>query len=193
VELSIEFCLADTDYSLDSLRTVAWHGEWRPFYEGYEAWQRHFDAMYVPPMRGYWKARYTAELQPSDLEALVFSMKSSPVRGTVLIEHLHGAYRTESIRTSSFPLRWAHFGILISARWRETSHDDAGVAWVRSTFGRIDPAGTSVTYSNYAASDDNRAMRAFEPGYRKLQAVKARYDPSNLFRRNHNIDPHASG
>ena len=46
-------------------------------------------------------------------------------------------------------------------------------------------------YVNFLGDDSEAGLRAAYPGstWERLAAVKARYDPTNLFRRNHNIPP----
>ena len=49
----------------------------------------------------------------------------------------------------------------------------------------------TATYSNYTLADDPRAVTSFAGGLAaRLGEVKHRYDPANLFRRNHNIAPY---
>jgi FAD/FMN-containing dehydrogenase len=44
---------------------------------------------------------------------------------------------------------------------------------------------------NYLADDDtdDEIRSAYGPNYQRLAEVKHRYDPDNLFRSNHNIEP----
>jgi hypothetical protein len=46
------------------------------------------------------------------------------------------------------------------------------------------------SYTNYLSADDyDRVRQAYGPNYERLVELKRRYDPNNLFRLNHNIDP----
>jgi FAD/FMN-containing dehydrogenase len=70
--------------------------------------------------------------------------------------------------------------------------EDRGVreAWVREFAAalRQDDAGA---YVNFLAEDGQGRIREAYPGstWDRLRAIKARYDPTNLFRLNHNIPP----
>ena len=46
-------------------------------------------------------------------------------------------------------------------------------------------------YVNYLDDDeaDDPVAAAYGPNYRRLQQIKARYDPANFFRMNQNIRP----
>ena len=189
--LSIDFCLASGDDSV--LRQFAKAldcGEW--FVEqdrSYVAWQRAFNAAFEPPMRGYWKALYGQTLTCSDFNAMIAALAEAPCeRSSILIEHLHGAFKDVGEEHAAFPLRDASFGVLIAARWTHAAEDERAMQWVRRTFERLDPPNSSKTYLNYAFADDIRATASFDgASRRRLLDAKSLYDPSNTFRRNHNI------
>jgi hypothetical protein len=139
-------------------------------------------------MRGYWKARYGSNVTSDDIAIVIDRIASAPTTScSVLIEHLHGAFG-DAGDDAAFPMRHARFGVLLSARWSHSADDRRCISWVRETFSRLDPADVSSTYSNYALADDSRALRTLISGRaEQLQDAKQRYDPTNLFRRNHNI------
>lgn len=189
---SIDFCLASDDESvLKRLQQVVGLANWSIRRDAdYVAWQRNFDDLFQPPMRGYWKSRYGTSLTRTDIEILLDAFACAPTqRSAILIEHLHGAFTDGGAETSAFPLRWASFGVLLSARWPDPSQDDVAIKWVRETFSRLDPQSLSAAYSNYTASDDHRAVRAFDKLASRLASIKSHYDPSNVFHRNHNLEP----
>jgi FAD/FMN-containing dehydrogenase len=48
------------------------------------------------------------------------------------------------------------------------------------------------SHMNYLPADDqDRVRRAYGRNHERLVELKRRYDPDNLFRLNHNIDPKA--
>jgi FAD/FMN-containing dehydrogenase len=51
--------------------------------------------------------------------------------------------------------------------------------------------GDDAPYDNFVGDEGDDRVRAAYPGatWDRLRAVKAQYDPTNLFRRNHNIPP----
>lgn len=194
--LAIDFCITGREGAtsiIERLRTAVGDGTWRVEREAdFASWQAAQDHAFLPAMRGYWKCHYMPFMPEERLHALVASMTAAPIPGrSILIEHLHGAYRLDrSCVSSAFPLRWAQFGVLIAARWKDASADDANIAWVRSVHASLGTAGVSASYSNYTPADDSRAIAAYAgPIANRLARVKAQFDPNNLFRRNHNIVP----
>lgn len=67
---------------------------------------------------------------------------------------------------------------------------DAEAEWVRRLFTALRPWGAGV-YVNYLAGDDtDRVPSAYSPAtYQRLAALKARYDPDDVFGLNLNIPP----
>jgi FAD/FMN-containing dehydrogenase len=191
--LSIDFCIAGpNNRDLAGLQRAVGPATWdiQPN-ASFATWQRRLDASFQPPLRGYWKANYTRSALDLDVEALVHAFDRAPgSHATCVIEHLHGAYRETDEYAAAFPLRWASFGALIACRWQQAHEDAASKAWVRDTFNKLGGSESSAAYSNYTTSDDPRGITSFADNLAtRLRAVKQRYDPTNLFRRNHNIVP----
>jgi FAD/FMN-containing dehydrogenase len=79
------------------------------------------------------------------------------------------------------------------AIWEDPELDDAHVIWARLTAERLAVGSlTGAGYANYAPVDETieRVRLAFgKERFARLAAIKARYDPGNLFRFNQNIAP----
>ena len=66
----------------------------------------------------------------------------------------------------------------------------ACVAWARETYEEMQPFFAAGRYVNYLDDDDTgEPIAAYGPNYRRLQQIKARYDPTNFFHMNQNIRP----
>ena len=62
------------------------------------------------------------------------------------------------------------------------------MGWARDLFDRTAPHAAGSVYVNFMPEDDSgRIGRAYGANMERLGRVKARYDPTNLFRANHNI------
>ena len=75
--------------------------------------------------------------------------------------------------------------------WLDPADDDANIAWTREAGARMKPYTTGRAYLNFIGEEgEDRVRAAFGPEtYARLQALKDRYDPTNLFRLNQNIKP----
>ena len=67
-------------------------------------------------------------------------------------------------------------------------------AWVEDLVAALHQ-GDDGAYVNFLLDEGEARVRAAYPGrtWDRLTAIKARYDPTNLFRRNQNIPPAAAG
>ena len=74
--------------------------------------------------------------------------------------------------------------------WPDAADDEQNTAWVRSYYDAIAPHSEEGGYINFMAGDDQGRIRAnYRGNYDRLQQVKGRYDPDNMFRHNQNIAP----
>jgi hypothetical protein len=115
----------------------------------------------------------------------------------LLIEPIHGAARRFPDDHAAIGNRTSRFHVTAIAAWTDPAFDEEGRDWSKSATSRIAAWSTGGLYANYAMADEavttqatDRA-RAVYPAdtYIRLQRVKARYDPANLFRGNLNIVP----
>lgn len=75
--------------------------------------------------------------------------------------------------------------------WDDPADDDAVIKWVKDYYAAIHPhSGSEGGYVNFMSGDDaDRAAENYGANYERLAAVKAIYDPDNVFRVNQNIVP----
>lgn len=80
----------------------------------------------------------------------------------------------------------------IEANWVEPENDQPNIDWVRGFLDQMKPFSDGSLYLNFAGlQEEGESMMkgAYGPHYARLSALKAKYDPQNLFRLNHNIQP----
>ncbi len=88
--------------------------------------------------------------------------------------------------------REAAYACVIQSMWREDDpRGSSNREWVRSSWEALKPFSTGGNYVNFQTEDeaDLRTVESYRSNYQRLEAVKATYDPSNLFRVNRNIRP----
>ncbi|HEX7347062.1 MAG TPA: FAD-binding oxidoreductase [Candidatus Limnocylindrales bacterium] len=148
--------------------------------------------------RHYWSSTFVADLTDELVDVLVRLSETLPTPSSgFLIEPVHGAARRFPDDHAAFPQRTARFHVSAIATWDDPAFDADGRAWAKEATAEIARWSTGGLYANYAMPDEavttestDRA-RAVYPArtYTRLQAVKARYDPDNVFRGNLNIIP----
>ena len=80
----------------------------------------------------------------------------------------------------------------VEANWDDPAADAPNIAWARDLIGAMGPYSDGSRYLNFAGFQEEGAAMirdGFGPQYARLAALKAQYDPANLFRLNQNIAP----
>ena len=145
-----------------------------------------------PGLRNYWKSNYLRDLSDAAIDVLVDHYATVPAPHThVVIEHLGGAVARVGDEATAVAHREALYNFLIVGTWADVAMDAPVIGWVRELWGALQPFSSGGLYVNYEAEHDvGRVQAAYSPAkYARLAAVKATYDPTNLFRLNQNIPP----
>jgi FAD/FMN-containing dehydrogenase len=154
--------------------------------------QRVFDSPYGEN-RHYWKGHFVRELSDELVDELlerIVALGRPP--GGILIESLHGAPKDVDASTGVAGFRHAAFNVSAMATWQDAALDERYIAWTRDTAAALEPWSVSGGYVNYMQADEpiERVRAAFgDEAFGRLQALKRRYDPGNVLRRNQNIPP----
>ena len=160
--------------------------------QGFLEQQRIFDPGYGVD-RNYWKGHFVAELPDELIDDLLHRMTGlGRPPGGILIESLHGAPKDVKPESAALGFRDAAFNVSVMASWTDPAHDEESIEWARTTAAAIEPWSVSGGYANYMQADEplDRVRAAFGPdSFARLQALKSRYDPDNVLRRNQNIPP----
>jgi FAD/FMN-containing dehydrogenase len=150
------------------------------------------DAAYPKGALNYWKSSFLTQLSDDAIETMIACFAECPtLMGQLLLEHVHGAAARVGISDTAFPHRSEGYNFLILCEWINEADNDRCIAWTRKTFARMQPFFAPRRYVNYLGDDEpgEPVAAAYGPNYRRLQKIKAKYDPENFFRMNQNIRP----
>jgi hypothetical protein len=151
-----------------------------------------FDAGVPPGWGYYWRSHYLPPLTDAAIDTLVtFAWQKSSATSFSVLFHLGGVIGDLSDASSSSSGRDAGHALNINASWREGGPRHPDIGWCREYAAAMRPHATGGVYVNFLHNDEgeSRVRDAFGPRYERLAAVKARYDPTNVFRSNQNIAP----
>ena len=157
----------------------------------YAGWQAAFDPLLAPGARNYWKSHDLEQLDDGLLDAIVAHAAVLPTaESEVFLPSFGGAMGRVPSDAMAFPHRRMRFLLNVHARWRDPAADADCVAWARSFAAAVASFGTGGAYVNFMPGDETDRLRgAFGANLPRLRALKARYDPANQFRCNHNVPP----
>ncbi len=158
----------------------------------YSALNGMLDAAYPKGALNYWKSSFLSELSDAAIDTMIACFANCPTpMGQLLIEHVHGAATRVGAGNTAFPHRSEGYNFLILAEWMGPADTVRCIAWARETYDRMQPFLSAARYVNYLGDDETGEplAAAYGPNTRRLQQIKAKYDPSNFFRMNQNIRP----
>jgi len=144
--------------------------------------------------RCYWKSRYLAALDDRAIDLILGENERPPSPKTLSsIWNFGGATADVEATATAFGDRSMPWMVSIDSIWDTPDQDDPNIAWTRAFWSRLEPyADRGRIYLNFAGhgeDNDELTRRTFGPNYARLAIVKRRYDPTNTFRFNQNIQP----
>jgi FAD/FMN-containing dehydrogenase len=128
--------------------------------------------------------RATAQTIIDRLEASDASLRAVQLRA------LGGAMARVPVDATAFAHRNAPILAVAVNFWDGPDDHPRRVEWTRDTVAALDQ-GVPGAYVGFVREEDDARVREIYPGatWERLRDVKTRYDPDNLFRRNHNVPP----
>jgi hypothetical protein len=158
----------------------------------YPAINTMFDGLFYKGQRQYWKADFVRDLPDEAIAAHAEHGPPTPsLTSTMHLYSINGAPSRIGQEETAFGHRDARFAMVMLAAWAEPGDDEANIRWPREYHAAVHPySGTQGGYVNFMSADDaERAPENYGRTYERLRAVKATYDPDNLFHLNQNIAP----
>jgi UDP-N-acetylenolpyruvoylglucosamine reductase len=155
--------------------------------------QSAFDELYKPGMQWYWKADFIDELSDeaiaqhvkfgSQIPTLFSGMHLYPIDGAA------GRVRNEDTPWSYRKSRWAQVMVGVDP---DPANNEKIKKWTQDYFNAIHPYSAGGAYVNFMMDEgEDRIKATYRDNYKRLAAIKKKYDPKNLFRVNQNIKPEA--
>ena len=141
----------------------------------------------------YWKSVNVPELSDEVIERLVGHAAAAPSRhSTIDIWYQGGAMARIGEQETAFANRGAPYLLGIEGNWEEEASSDENLAWVRDTFADMrahSSGGVYLNFPGFLEEGEQLLREGYGQNYKRLVEVKTRYDPTNLFRLNANIEP----
>jgi FAD/FMN-containing dehydrogenase len=153
--------------------------------------QASFDAGFPPQRLHYWKASLLRAMTAEAVEVLVdYASRMPSAMSGIGLQQVHGAASRVSLAETAFPHRFEFWDVPILAQWADPAESERNIAWAREAWAALQPCVEPGVYvNNLGAEDEDRVRSAYGEQYERLVARKRAYDPTNVFRLNHNINP----
>jgi len=158
----------------------------------YTQLQSLLDATQPKGRRYYWKSEYLSRIDPALCEKLMeHAARIQSPHSMVGLFQIGGALNRLKADHSPVGNRDARYVLNIAGAWEQAGDDKANMDWARTAWNDMKPFSTGGTYINFLTEDEGpeRIEAALGKGLKRLAEVKARWDPTNMFRTNRNIKP----
>jgi FAD binding domain/Berberine and berberine like len=152
--------------------------------------QRASDERMAWGRRYYAKGGFFGEIDEAVITTIVERTATAPTaEAEVYCLQLGGAVSDIGEAATPYAGRAARHYWIATAVWDDPAEDSQCVAWGRETAAQLAAHSLHVNYVN-EQSDTGVAQGAYGADkYKQLARLKWRYDPTNLFRLNQNIEP----
>ena len=158
----------------------------------YTQLQTLLDATQPKGRRYYWKSEYLAHIKPALCKKFIEHASKIPSpHSAVIFFQIGGALNQIKEEHSPVGNRGARYVLNIAGSWEQQGADKTNIEWVRAAWTDMKPFSTGGTYINFQTADEgqDRMKAALGEALQQLAAVKAKWDPENVFRTNRNIKP----
>jgi FAD/FMN-containing dehydrogenase len=157
----------------------------------YPALQSMFDGLYPPGLQWYWKADFVKTISDEAVRLNVEHASKLPTpHSTTHIYPINGAAARVGATETAWNYRDAVWAQVIVGVDPDPANKDRLVQWARDYWNALHPHSMGGAYVNFMMDEGPANVEAsYRGNYRRLAAIKAKYDPANFFRVNQNIKP----
>src|SRR3954471_17863044 len=155
------------------------------------ALQGMFDPIYPPGHQWYWRADFFNEISDAAIrEHLRFAAELPTWQSTMHMYPIDGAASRIGKSDTAWNARDARWASVIVGVDPDPANKEKITSWTKAYYDAVHPYSAGGAYVNFMMDEGEERVRAtYGANYDKLAAIKAKYDPQNLFRVNQNIRP----
>jgi hypothetical protein len=161
----------------------------------YTGVQSAFDPFFLKGERlNYWKSLYLDSLDDQAIDLIMARANNRPSPWSLIaVWDLGGAMNRVDPKKTALGERTAPYLFSLDISWTDPADNDNSVAWTRDAWAEMKPYSRGGAYLNFPGQGEEgeALLRASygDANYDRLVQIKTKYDPTNLFRLNQNIEP----
>ena len=156
------------------------------------ALQSMFDPIFPPGLQWYWRADFMNGLSDAMIaEHVRFGPMLPSMHSSMHLYPINGAAARVGKNETAWNYRGAMFAQVIVGVDPDPANNEKIIAWTKDYYNALHPYSAGGAYVNFLMGDEgeDRVKATYGDNYERLAAIKAKYDPQNLFRVNQNIKP----
>ncbi|HLW34686.1 MAG TPA: FAD-binding oxidoreductase [Chthoniobacterales bacterium] len=153
--------------------------------------QGMFDPIYPPGLQWYWRADFVNELSDEAIAQHVRFAKAMPtMHSTMHMYPITGAAARVGKNKTAWNYRDAKWSQVMVGVDPDPANKEKITKWTKDYFDALHPFSAGGAYVNFMMEEgEDRVKATYGANYKRLAQIKAKYDPTNLFRVNQNIKP----
>lgn len=158
------------------------------------ALQSMFDPIYPPGLQWYWRADFVNELSDKAIaEHARFAQALPTMHSTMHLYPINGAAARVGKSETAWSYRDANWAQVMVGVDPDPANKEKITKWTKDYFDALHPYSAGGAYVNFMMDEGEERVKAtYGENYERLAEIKAKYDPTNLFRVNQNIKPGAT-
>ncbi|HEX4638788.1 MAG TPA: FAD-binding oxidoreductase [Chthoniobacterales bacterium] len=155
------------------------------------ALQSMFDPIYPPGLQWYWRADFVNELSDKAIaEHVRFANALPTMHSTMHLYPINGAAARVGKNETAWSYRDANWAQVMVGVDPDPANKEKITKWTKDYFDALHPYSAGGAYVNFMMDEgEDRVKATYGDNYQRLAEIKAKYDPTNLFRVNQNIKP----
>jgi FAD/FMN-containing dehydrogenase len=150
-----------------------------------------FDALMPPGLNWYWKADFVNELNDEAIDIhLKYGSEMPTPLSTMHLYPINGEAAKPGNSDTAWNYRGATWAMVMAGIDPDPANNDKISKWAKDYWEALHPYSAGGAYVNFMMEEgEDRIKATYGDNYERLAAIKAKYDPDNLFRVNQNIKP----
>lgn len=154
--------------------------------------QTLFDGLYPPGLQWYWKADYVKDISDAAIDVHAkYGMALPTPLSSMHMYPVNGFAGRVGKPDTAWTNRDANYAVVIVGIDPDPANKNKIVDWARAYWNEHHPYSSGGAYINFIMDEGEEQVKAtYGENYKRLAEIKAKYDPTNLFRVNQNIKPH---
>jgi FAD/FMN-containing dehydrogenase len=150
-----------------------------------------FDGLYPPGHQWYWRADFFSEISDESIaEHVRWGAEMPTMQSSMHLYPIDGAAHRNGNGETAWAYRDANWAGVIVGVDPDPANADRLRDWAVGYYDAIHPYSSGGAYVNFMMEEgQERVQASYRDNYDRLAEIKAKYDPTNLFKVNQNIRP----
>ncbi|MGW8272665.1 MAG: BBE domain-containing protein, partial [Thermodesulfovibrionales bacterium] len=157
----------------------------------FPALQSLFDPLLPPGLQWYWKGDFVRELPDEAIDThLEYGSQPPSPLSLMHLYPIDGAVHRVDRDATAWSFRDARWSMIIAGIDPNPANAGKITNWAKDYWNALRPHTAGGAYVNFMMEEGQERVQAtYRENYERLAAIKKKYDPTNLFRVNQNIEP----